>query len=102
MWDGVFGAEDIQEIIRQILLYNKKFAAHNPRKGLLYRLTTMQSDAHETLVERFDEMNEMLNEKVLNEELGDKARTHMNKLQRMFDVYSRRQREVGSVVLLSL
>ena len=62
----------------------------------------MQSDAHETLVERFDEMNEMLNEKVLNEELGDKARTHMNKLQRMFDVYSRRQREVGSVVLLSL
>ena len=94
LWGGDFSAEDSTEMIRQILLYSKNYAAHNPRKGLLYRLTTTHLDAHETMVESFAEIITLLKEETLNNLWGTMVRGHMTKLQCMFDMYTRQQQEV--------
>ena len=103
--DGDFSAEDRKEIIRQIILCNKVYGPRNPRNGLLYRLTTTHRDAHETMVESFGEMESLLQDDTLNERWGVTVRTHMRKLQSMFDTYSREQQmvrsDIQSMVLIS-
>lgn len=93
LWSGDFDMKATTAMVKEILLWNRKVTATNPRIGLLLRLTHTRRDAQDTLDEQFKDMQFLLQPDHMEKRWGEKVRSDVAQLQHMFDTYSQVQEE---------
>jgi len=93
LWSGDFNEQATTAMVKEILLWNRKVTATNPRIGLLLRLTHTRRDAQDTLDEQFKDMQFLLQPPHMENRWGEKVRSDVAQLQHMFDTYSQVQEE---------